>query len=216
MLGVWFALNSKLKTIWNHHSNPYPISRNSLSAMYQFVCTFLLQKALFETKKLIFAFDKVLKATFSKKLCFEIWKKSTFTQDNSSKPFAKANARFINIIVGGCIQLPNCPNMLLKTQFYSLINQRITPLWSSPHAKFLSSLCSTTEQASPCCYKGPLTTSCLVPNLSCLSLFNSKFWQVGGEESNQMEEIYFRFIEVGEMSKGGCRSCNGWEEKKHR
>ena len=145
-----------------------------------------------------------------------MWRKFILTQDSSSEPFVKANARFINITVRSCVQLPNCPNILFRTQFYPLINQNITLLWSSPHARFLSSLCSATKQAFLCCYKAPLTTSCLVPNLSCLSLFNSKFWQIGGRESNQMEEIYFRFIEVGEISKGGCRSSNGWEEKKHR
>ena len=32
-----------------------------------------------------------------------------------------------NITVGGGVQLPNCLNILLKTQIYPLINQRITP-----------------------------------------------------------------------------------------
>ena len=65
-------------------------------------------------------------------------KEEHFNSGELSKTFAKANARFINITVGGSVQLPNCPNILLKTQFYPLINQRITPLWSSPYAKFLS------------------------------------------------------------------------------
>ena len=33
-----------------------------------------------------------------------------------------------------------------------MIDQKITPLWSSPHARFLSALFSATKQASPCCY----------------------------------------------------------------
>ena len=65
-------------------------------------------------------------------------KEEHFNSGELSKTFAKANARFINITVGGNVQLPNWPNILLKTQFYPLINQRITPLWSSPYAKFLS------------------------------------------------------------------------------
>ena len=41
-----------------------------------FFCTFLCQKVLFETQKIIFAFGKVLNSVFSKKLRFEMWKKS--------------------------------------------------------------------------------------------------------------------------------------------
>ena len=51
-------------------------------------------------------------------------KEEHFNSGELSKTFAKANVRFINITVGGSVQLPNCPNILLKTQFYPLINQK--------------------------------------------------------------------------------------------
>ena len=69
VFGLLLTQNSKPSEII---TQTHILYLETLSAMYQFVCTFLLQKALSETKKLIFAFDKVLKATFSKKLCFEI------------------------------------------------------------------------------------------------------------------------------------------------
>ena len=76
--------------------------------------------------------------------------------------------KYYHIIIEGSVQLPNCPNILLKTQFYPSIDQRITSLWSSPHARFLLSLCSATKQASPCCYN-PLRATA-GKSLSCLYL----------------------------------------------
>ena len=51
----------------------------------------------------------------------------------------------------------------IENPVYPLINQRITP---SPHARFLSSLCSTTKQAFPC-YYNPLCAAA-DKSLSCL------------------------------------------------
>ena len=64
-----------------------------------------------------------------------------------------------------------------------MINQRITPLWStplwsSPHARFLSALCSATKQASPCCYN-PLRAvagKSLLPLLLLLLLLSIFFF----------------------------------------
>ena len=71
-----------------------------------------------------------------------------------SATFAKVKALLINIIVGSEVQLPNCPHILLKIQFFPLINQRITPsLQLMPE---ISSLCSATEQLSSLCCCNPL------------------------------------------------------------
>ena len=79
-----------------------------------FVSAFRSLNALFETKKIKCAFDKVEKATL-------IWK-STLKVD-SSQILLQKPARFINITVGGAFHKYFCPNILLKTQFYPLINQ---------------------------------------------------------------------------------------------
>ena len=60
-------------------------------------------------------------------------KEEHFNSGQLSETFVKVNVCFINITVGGGVQLPNYLNILLKTQIYPLINQRITPFWSSSH-----------------------------------------------------------------------------------
>ena len=60
------------------------------------------------------------------------------------------------------------PKYFIENPIFPLINQRITHLWSSPHARFLLSLYFATKQASPCCYN-PLRATA-GKSLSCLYL----------------------------------------------
>ena len=95
--------------------------------MCAFISAFRSQNALFETKKIKCVFGNGFKSRFLKKVAFSNVKDETLMYGQLSAAFAKAKTLLINITVGSEGQLPNCPHILLKTKFYHLINQRITP-----------------------------------------------------------------------------------------
>ena len=95
-----------------------------------FFCTFLCQKVLFETQKIIFAFGKVLNADFSKKLHFEMWRPCVFWHGSFELQLQNAQTRFLKTKI-----------LCVLARFFLLLYVVVLrhPIFYKDHKKIVSS-----------------------------------------------------------------------------